>query len=160
MIYWRGKYYPLVEAAYNGAVYGYLCGGQVCTKPPSHSKPFGYIQTPSGVVVICKRDKRPFFVGVVVLLLTVIYLLYPRVEYSYYQVAFEESPVWENNTLYCNVVNVAEREVSVQFVGENQVSIVYYLEPGDTLPTVQISFIPTAIRYGGSYDFSLEVQYD
>lgn len=62
--------------------------------------------------------------------------------------------------LYCNVVNDADMEVTVQFLGDMQESSVYHLKPRESLPYILIEFTPTIIRYNGEHDFLLEVQSD
>lgn len=160
MIYWQGKYYHKVASPYNGEVYAYLLGGRVLFQMPEHTQQAGYLQTPDGVVVLLRRRKSPWLITVVVVSLLLTALVYPRYEYRYYPVCFAECPSMEEGVLYCNVLNEAEQVVTVQFLGEGKSSMVYTLQPKETLPYVSLNFVPDTIRYGGCYDFSLEVSDD
>lgn len=160
MIYWQGRNYPLVPREYNGKVCGWLLDGILQATLPRGVIIRGHIVTEHGVIVVVRRDFRW---GIALLVLTIsalVIALWPRYEYLYYQVAFAESPVYRDGTLYCNVVNVADMDVTVQFIGSASKTGMYQLSPGETLPYIYIDFVPEVIRYNGDFDFPLEVRSD
>lgn len=160
MIYWHGKSYPLVKRPYNGSVLGYLLDGLLLGAPPKRTRIQGHIVTDEGVVIVLARDMRLalYIVCAIGAVLTI--LLWPRYEYSYYQVTFAEKPLLQDGILQCNVINEADREVTVQFIGTTSKTVIYTLSPGETLPYIYIDFVPKVIRYNGESDFQLEVQND
>lgn len=160
MIYWYGKYYTLVTSPYNGAVLGYLLDGVLLHSRPKGTRIRGHIATDDGVVVVLGRDVRIFAVVVLIAAVVLTVVFWPRYEYSYFQVTYAEKPRLSEDVLYCNVVNEADITVTVQFIGASSKSTLYTLEPGDTLPYIDIDFTPTTIRYNGEFDFLLEVQND
>lgn len=160
MIYWYGKYYTLVTSPYNGQVLGYLLDGVLLHSKPKGTRVRGHVTTDDGVVVVLGRDMRIFAVIVLIVVAALAIALWPRYEYSYFQVTFAEKPQFSDGVLYCNVVNEADIDVTVQFVNATSKSSIYTLEPGDTLPYINIDFTPTTIRYNGEFDFLLEVQND
>lgn len=160
MIYWHGKSSPLVKRPYNGAALGYLLDGFLLTVPPKRTRVRGHIVTDEGVVIILARDMRLAICAVCVIGIALTILLWPRYEYSYYQVTFAERPSLHDGVLQCNVINEADRVVTVQFIGSASKTMIYTLSPGETLPYIYIDFVPEAIRYNGKSDFPLEVQND
>ena len=73
---------------------------------------------------------------------------------------FAERPSLQGGVLQCNVINEADRVVTVQFIGATSKTVIYTLSPGETLPYIYIDFVPKVIRYNGKSDFPLEVQND
>ena len=160
MIYWQGKLYKLITMQYNGVVYGYLLDGILLSSPPKRAVTRGHIVTEDGVIIVLGRSVRPlvaFLLGVLIILCV---LCWPRTESLYYQVTFSEKPLLREGLLYCNVINEADIEVTVQFLDSSNKSIIYTLSPGQTLPYIYVDFVPDTIRYNGSSDFQLEVRYD
>ena len=160
MIYWHGKSYPLVTHPYNGAVLWYLLDGLLLDIRPNHTRVRGHIITDEGVVIILGRELSKIFALLFLIGVTLLLVFWPRYEYSYYQVTFAERPVLDEGVLYCNVVNEADIEVTVQFLDSRNKTTVYTLSPGDTLPYIYIDFVPSTIRYNGKSDFPLEVRND
>ena len=160
MIYWHGKGYQLVTHPYNGPVLGYLLDGVLVERQPKRTKVKGHILTEDGAVIVLGRDLRVVLVLLLAVLVAIAILLWPRYEYIDYQVTFAEWPVLRDGIIYCNVINEADIEVTVQFLGDDNKSSIYHLQPGDTLPYIHIDFVPTTIRYNGRSDFQLEVQND
>lgn len=160
MIYWKGKTYRKVALPYNGVALGYLLDGLLITSPPKGTKVTGHIVTDEGVIIILGREMRFIIAIVLIAVAAVTIVLWPRYEYSYYQVTFSEHPVMRDSTLYCNVVNEADRTVTVQFLSHESKTTIYTLEPGETLPYIYVDFTPDVIRYNGKSDFPLEVQND
>ena len=160
MIYWYGKYYPLITSPYNGSVLGYLLDGILLHSMPKGTKVRGHITTEDGVVIVLGRDMRIVAALLLVAAIVLTIVLWPRYEYVYFQVTYAEKPWMENGVLYCNVVNETDIDVTVQFLNATSKTAIYTLEPGDTLPYISIDFTPTTIRYNGEFDFLLEVQND
>lgn len=160
MIYWHGKSYPLVKRPYNGVVLGYLLDGLLLSTPPKRTKIRGHIVTDDGTVIVLARDMRPAVYAMCAIGIVLAILLWPRYEYSYYRVTFAERPSLQGGVLQCNVINEADRVVTVQFIGATSKTVIYTLSPGETLPYIYIDFVPKVIRYNGKSDFPLEVQND
>lgn len=160
MIYIQGKRYPLVRCEYNGAVSGWLLDGVIQQTQPRHTKVRGHVVTEHGVLVVLYRDLRLLYAVLLLAVLVLVYTLWPQQERVYYQVAFAARPLLQEEVLYCNIVNVADREVTVQFLGAFSKTAIYTLKPGETLPYLYIDFVPETIRYNGDSDFSLEVRSD
>lgn len=161
MIYWMHKRYHLISAPYNGDHLGFLIDGKLCHSLPRSAVYSGYIRTPLGVVLVYRRSQLPLFLALLVVAIVAISVsLWPTTEYEYFQVTYEESPRYSDNTLYCNVINEADRPVTVQFIHDKQKSFLYELQPGETLPYITIEFAPSTIRYDNYHDFKLEVQCD
>ena len=116
--------------------------------------------TEDGAVIVLGRDLRLVLVLLLAVLVAIAILLWPRYEYIDYQVTFAERPVLRDGIIYCNVINEADIEVTVQFLDDGNKSSIYHLQPGGTLPYIHIDFVPTTIRYNGRSDFQLEVQND
>ena len=127
MIYWYGKYYTLITSPYNGSVLGYLLDGILLHSRPKGTKVRGYITTEDGVVIVLGRDMRivAALLSVAAIVLTIV--LWPRYEYAYFQVTYAERPWMENGVLYCNVVNEADIDVSVQLVNATSKTPIYTL---------------------------------
>lgn len=159
MIYWCGKKYELIPRQYNGKVLGYLWDGVLTITAPKRAVVKGHIVTADGVIIILGRDVRYVLVGIILLAALVI-VFWPKQKYTYYQATFAERPLLVEGVLFCNVVNEAESQVTVQFINAHNKSMSYVLEPGETLPYIHIDFVPEVIRYNGDYDFPLEVRSD
>lgn len=160
MIYWQGKRYVLNPNQYNGKVFGYLWEGILVDTPPRNSIIKGHIVTDNGVIIVLRRDIRLPLILALVIVLMLSVMLWPRHELVYYQVTFSERPVLSEGVLYCNIINEADIQVTVQFLNSFSKSMVYTLNPGDTLPYIYIDFVPEVIRYNGNSDFPLEVRSD
>ncbi len=162
MISLFGEVYELHRSEWGGDFHAYLCNGVYTYRAPTHLAYQGYIITPDGVIAIYK-SKVPWAWVLVTTVCFVALMLFvfrsPSTEY--YPVSFAERPVYKDGTIYCTVVNVSEREVTVRF-GDNagNVSVLTLLRPGETIPTLEVDFTPAYIEYDQKYQFELEVQYD
>lgn len=162
MIEFDGAEYEINHAKWNGPVQAYLVDGKYTYIRPVGKVYVGYITTPRGLLEVW-RSKYPVKYIVVAVLFVVACLVSNHIQpdVQYYRASFAEAPVYRDGTLYCTVVNVADREVTVQFLGAGgEQSALTLLRPGDTIPTIELDFIPTVIQYDQKYSFELEVQYD
>ncbi len=162
MVRFDGEKYPLHESMWGGEFVGYLCNGKYQYEQPIRLNYKGYIVTPEGVVAVYKSG-FPWGCLPAVLLVVAMFICVSNKKpiNSYYPVSFAESPVLEDGVLYCSVVNVSERELTVNFTDNaGHDSMLTLLRPGETLPTAPVDFVPTAIVYDQQYQFELEVQYD
>ena len=162
MIKYRGEDYVLYTTPHNKTVSGYLCDGVYRLSKPKHAKYRGYIQYGETVIEIYVTSIRGLvrlvlIVGICVLAYHGLHSTHDTV---YYKVSFAESPKYVDGMLYCTVVNVSNREIVVRFVNEEEESIAALLQPGDTLPYIELNFVPTHIVYDDKYPFKLEVQYE
>lgn len=156
-VHYQGKKYSVVRRRYNGPITGYLLGGITVTSPKRFTYTVGYIETPGGIVVVLGVNKA-VWVGIAVALILSAVALFPRTVNNYYPVSFEENPVYEDNVLYCNVVNEADQDVTVQFRSGYNATQEYILHAGESLPYIIVDFAPTIIRYDKQIDFNIEVR--
>lgn len=161
MVDFDGQSYDVIRSNWGGDVYAHLIDGRFSYIRPSSKVYVGYIQTPRGVLEVW-RSKVPvqYIVIGTVLILLCVFSNCTRPRQEFYRVSFAEAPMYDGTTLYCSVVNVADREVTVQFLGDDNSSELILLRPGDTIPTIELTFVPTVIQYDQNYSFELEVQYD
>ena len=161
MIDYDGQEYEIIRSHWGGEVYAYLIDGRFTYIHPTYKVYVGYIQTTRGVIEVW-RSKVPvkYLVAVAVMVVLCIISTCTKPETEYYRVSFAEVPIYTDGTLYCSVVNVSNREVTVQFLGEDNSSELILLRPGDTIPTIELDFVPALIQYDQNYSFELEVQYD
>ena len=160
-VYWNKKKYKVAKTNYNGEVHAWLKDGVPVYTKPKHGTCKGYIFTDDGVVAVVRTSFLWVWILPLTLILLCLFWRESKVEYNYYPVAFAEHPVYSDGTLYCNVVNVHDEAVTVQFTTDTAwLPGLYVIEPGETLPYIDIDEAPTAIVYGGQYSFKLEVVYD
>ena len=155
MIYWYGKHYELIPHAYNGEVLGYLFDGELRSAQPPRTVVKGHIVVDNDVIVIVRRDRRHAVLAFLLLVLLLSPLLFPRTKYEYFPVTFAPYPVYDSGVLYCNVVNEALFPVTVQFLRTDDISVVYTINPGESLPYCGLEFAPQYIQYNGEHNFVL-----
>lgn len=161
MVEYDGQAYEVHRSHWGGEVYAYLVDGKFTLLQPCSKVYVGYIKTQLGVLEVW-RSRVPVraIVAVVAIIVACILLNNTRPVTEYYRVSFAESPIYRDGILYCNVVNVSDREVTVQFLDGAHSSVLVLLRPGETIPTVELDFVPSVIQYDQQHTFELEVQYD
>lgn len=162
MVKYEGRDYTLYPYPWSGEAYCYLVDGNVRWNKPSHKRYLGYIMTENGAVFLYETSYRlPVVLGTFLLILMSVLLCNPKEPVAeYYPVAFAEAPLYQSGTLYCNVVNLADCDVQVRFGNDATESMLYEVRQGDTLPYLELGFVPTYIEYDQKYKFTLEVRYD
>ena len=161
MVNFDNETYELRRSHWNGEVFAHLVDGKFQYETPKHKDYLGFIWTDNGAVKVWKsRLPWPYICLVAMLIYLAIVFSTPVTHTEYYRVSFAEAPLYSNGTLYCTVVNVSDREVTVQFLSGKERSELLLLRPGETIPTIDISFVPEYIQYDQQYSFELEVQYD
>lgn len=163
MVDYHGQKYHIYESHYNGTPDGYFCNGNDYTEAPTNKSYRGYIIV-DGRVISVYRDKvtAPVLLLAFTLLMSLAIIFYQGslTSNEEYRVSFASYPVYREGTLYCNVVNVSDIDVTVSFTDGVSFSITSLLYPGETIPYIELDFTPTYIVYGGVYKFPLEVKHD
>lgn len=163
MIEYCGQQYEVHSMPHNKFVKGYLKDGVFKHKKPLTAKCLGYIQDGDGVIEIYKSRMLliRLLVCAAIIGLCFFHWQVSRVTTIEYKTSFAEFPVYEEGVLYCSVVNVSDIEVTVTFQDDfGNKSITTSLRPGDTIPYLELDFVPTQIVYDNQYSFKLEAQYD
>lgn len=161
MIRYGNNDYVLHRETHNGSTYAYLCDGSFTQSKPRRAHYVGYIFYGGQIVEVWSYNFRPLLIVLAILMIVGAFALsYTQTRDVYFQACFAEAPLLKDGTLYCNVVNKADFEVTVTFTDGENVSTANILQPGDTLPYTSINFIPTEIVYNQQYSFPLEVRYD
>lgn len=160
MVKYNGSYYNPITRPYNGQIDGILLGNRNVYERPKHAKYVGYFKCSEGTILVYAR-RKPWWLLLplsIVLLITAYIYTHPQVETVYYEIRFDSTPTMLDRTLYCNVYNVAEKEVTVQFYGVGgDKSKVYLIKPQSALLYVDLDFIPSYICYDDTYFYALEV---
>ena len=163
MIEFNGKPHTLYTAKHNSIPDAYLVDGKLTNKGPHNYSYMGYIRDGSLIIEVYQK-RHAWLLPCIVLLLFLDVLLawyLAPTETELYPASFASAPIYQNNTLYCYVVNVSDREITVSFVdGFGHESISTLLRPQETLPYITLDFVPSHIVYDGNYYFKLEAQYE
>ena len=161
MVDYDSDSYELRQSHWNGETFAHLVDGKLQYNAPKHKNYVGFIWTDNGAIKVWKsRLPWPYICLVAMLIYVSIAFAMPTQHTEYYRVSFAESPRYTDGTLYCTVVNVSDREVTVRFLSETDTSELILLRPGDTIPTIDLQFVPQYIQYDQQYSFELEVQYE
>lgn len=148
-----------IKAPYRGKVHGYICNGVFSTTQPKGKRYVGYRQTDNGAVLVYRDPYTMYVVPILLLVVGVASVMFLRhEEVVEYRVSFSQTPVYVDGRLYCTVTNVSDETITVAFTDGEQTSGAIPLFSGESLPYVEIEFVPTHIVYGGAYKFPLEVQ--
>ena len=140
---------------------GYLIDGVYTISQPTKGKCKGYIRTDAGIIEVYKTSVHWLLVPVFLILIATFASMYASTSRTeYYRVSFDAAPLYTGGNIYCTVVNVANMNIEIKFSDEENTSITTLLRPGETLPYIELTFIPTVIVFNDKYTFSLEVRYD
>lgn len=162
-IIYQGKRRNVVHEQTNATTCFHFFEGRTYSSPPKNAHYVGYVlDEDNRKVYVYQRSYLGVVLAMILVLLVslLICLICTHSEVIQLRVSFSETPQYTDGVLYCNVTNVERIPITVQFLGIEQASTTYTLQAGESLPYINIDFIPTVIRFQSQCDFIIEVSTD
>lgn len=160
MIEYGGNLYQLHPERRNSKASLFIADGAPTLVRPKNKKYIGYIAVDGEIIEVYKSSLLLLYITIITLFVMLTILSIPRVENREYRVSFNQQPLYEDGVLYCNVVNVSDLTITVQFTNSSHTSTTNVLSPGECLAMCELDFLPSHILYNNKHSFPLEVRND